>query len=53
MKAKADAMGVLIRAGVDPESAADEVGLSGVEFTGAVPTSLRLPEPAAAQLEQP
>lgn len=52
VKAQADAMGVLIRAGVDPESAAAEVGLD-VQFTGAVPTSLRLPEPAAAQLEQP
>lgn len=52
IKAKADAMGVLIRAGVKPEDAADQVGLSGVEFTGAVPTSLRLPEAEAASLEQ-
>lgn len=52
VKSQADAMGVLIRAGVAPESAAAEVGLTGVQFTGAVPTSLRLPEPAAAQLEQ-
>lgn len=52
VKAKADAMGVLIRAGVDPESAAAQVGLDDVAFTGAVPTSLRLPEQAAAELEQ-
>lgn len=52
IKAKADAMGVLIRAGVKPEVAAAQVGLSGVEFTGAVPVSLRLPESDAAGLEQ-
>jgi len=44
LKARADAMGVLIRSGVDPASAAAEVGLSGVRFTGAVPVSLRPPE---------
>lgn len=53
VKAKADAMGVLIRAGVAPEDAAARVGLPGVRFTGAVPTSLRLPENEAAALEQP
>lgn len=52
IKAKADAMGVLIRAGVKPEDAAARVGLAGVEFTGAVPVSLRLPESDAAGLEQ-
>ena len=52
MKTQADAMGVLIRAGVDPENAADQVGLDGVEFTGAVPVSLRVPEKAAAVLEE-
>jgi hypothetical protein len=51
-KAKADAMGVLIRSGVAPDAAARLVGLEGVEFTGAVPTSLRQPEAAAAELEQ-
>ncbi len=51
-KAKSDALGVLIRAGVDPESAAAQVGLSGLQFTGAVPASLRLPEGDAARLEQ-
>lgn len=52
IKAKADAMGVLIRAGVDPKEAADQVGFSGMKFTGAVPTSLRLPSSDAADLEQ-
>ncbi|TFV91395.1 hypothetical protein [Blastococcus sp. CT_GayMR16] len=52
IKAKADAMGVLIRAGVEPEDAAIRVGLAGVEFTGAVPVSLRLPTADASGLEQ-
>jgi hypothetical protein len=51
VKAKADAMGVLIRAGVASESAASQVGLEGVDFTGAVPTSLRQPVTDAAKLE--
>lgn len=51
IKAKADAMGVLIRAGVDPKDAAEKVGLGELDFTGAVPTSLRLPEGAATKLE--
>jgi len=50
-KAKADALGVLIRAGVSPESAAAQVGLAGLDFTGAVPVSLRLPEGEAAGIE--
>ena len=52
IKSKAEALGILIRAGVDPEEAAARVGLAGVEFTGAMPTSLRLPEADAAKLEQ-
>ncbi len=51
IKEMADAMGVLIRAGVSPTSAADRVGLAGISFTGAVPTSLRLPESQTATLE--
>lgn len=51
VKAKADAMGVLIRAGVEPDEAAARVGFTGLGFTGAVPTSLRLPEQAASTLE--
>lgn len=51
IKGRADAMDVLIRSGVSPESAARKVGLTGVEFTGA-PVSLRLPEVEAAGLEE-
>lgn len=51
MKAKADALGTLIRAGVDPQDAAREVGLDGLDFTGAVPVSLRLPESDATSFE--
>jgi len=52
VKNKFDALGVAIRSGVDPQSAAREVGLPGVEFTGAIPVSLRLPEKQAANLEE-
>lgn len=41
LKDRADALGVLIRAGVKPGSAAVLAGLAGVEFTGATPVSLR------------
>ena len=51
LKARADALGVLVRAGMTSASAAAIVGLTGAEFTGAVPTSLRLPEAAAEKLE--
>lgn len=51
VKQAADAMGVLIRSGVSAESAAAQVGLDGVQFTGAVPTSLRLPVSEAAGIE--
>ncbi len=44
IKAKADAMGVLIRAGVENESAAAEVGLPGVEFRpGVTPITIKVP----------
>lgn len=52
MKERFDALGVAVRAGVDPEAAARAVGLDGIEFTGAVPVSLRVPERDAAQLEK-
>jgi len=52
IKAKAEAMGQMIRAGVEPENAAAQVGLD-VDFTGAVPVSLRLPETDAQALEGP
>ncbi len=51
IREQSDALGVLIRAGVAPDNAADLTGLSGVEFTGAIPTSLRVPEADAAKLE--
>jgi hypothetical protein len=51
LKAKFDALGVAIRSGVDPADAARRVGLGGLEFTGAVPVSLRLPEQDAVDLE--
>lgn len=52
-KAKADALGILVRAGADPEEAAyaAETGdLSGLTFPN-VPVTVRLPESAAAGLE--
>jgi hypothetical protein len=52
VKAKADALGILIRSGVDAETAARLVGLDGVKFTGAVPVSLRMPEDEARSLEE-
>lgn len=49
VKAQADALGSLIRAGVQPDSAAQQVGLDSVEFIdGAVPVALRLPQEIAA-----
>lgn len=41
LKNRADAMGALIRAGVDPVDAARESGMAGVRFTGERPVSLR------------
>ncbi len=52
LRAQADALGVLVRAGVSPASAARQTGLEGVEFTGAVPVSLRQPEVQAAKFEE-
>lgn len=40
-KEQADALGVLVRAGVDPADAARRAGLSGVKFTGMTPVALR------------
>ena len=51
VKAAADALGVLVRAGVDPDQAAERVGLAGLMFTGAIPVSLRPLETQASQLE--
>lgn len=52
LKAKFDALGVAIRAGVDPKDAARRLGLDDISFTGATPSSLRLPVSDAAELEQ-
>ena len=41
LKQRADALGVMIRAGVEPTVAADLAGLPGIRFTGATPVSLR------------
>lgn len=51
LKKKFDALGVAIRSGVDPDDAAARLGLAGIEFTGAVPVSLRVPESQASGLE--
>lgn len=51
MKAKFDALGVAIRAGVNPSDAAGRLGLDGIEFAGATPVALRLPESAANRME--
>jgi len=40
-KTKFDAIGVAVRAGVDPADAAERVGLAGLRFTGATPVALR------------
>lgn len=52
MKKKFDALGVAVRAGVDPSDAARRLGLDGLALTGAVPVSLRLPESDAGGLEE-
>ncbi len=51
VKAKADAFGALVRAGVAGPSAAAQVGLEGLDLTGAVPVSLRMPTSEASVLE--
>lgn len=51
LKAAADAMGVLVRAGVDQTAAARAAGLGEIELSGAIPVSLRVPESTAAGLE--
>lgn len=51
MKASADALGILIRAGVDQEQAAARVGLAGLTFPN-LPTTIRVPETQAVGIEQ-
>lgn len=47
LKTKFDALGVAIRAGVKPEVAAAQLGLSGISFAGLQPVSLRDPNAVA------
>lgn len=51
MKAQFDALGAGVRAGVVPEDVAARVGLTGLRFTGAIPTTLRPKATDAAALE--
>ena len=51
LKKQFDALGVAVRAGIDPQDAAQRLGLDGIKFTGAVPVSLRMPESEAKELE--
>lgn len=50
VKAKAEAVGLLVRAGADPTEAAESVGLDGITFPN-VPVTVRIPEQEAAGLE--
>lgn len=50
-KAAFDALGAGVRAGATPESVAADLGMPGLEFTGAVPVSLRVPADEAQRLE--
>jgi len=52
MKERFEALGIAIRATVDPEDAARRVGLEGVKFTGATPVSVRPTETQARRLEE-
>lgn len=51
LKSRADAFGVLVRSGVDPVDAMGRAGLTGMEMTGAIPVSLRVPQSEATSLE--
>lgn len=48
IKKKAEALGMLVRAGVESGDAATRVGLKGAKFTGLLPTSLKEPGSDAA-----
>ena len=43
LKAQSESLGMLTRAGVESENAAERVGLAGLRFTGERPVSLRPP----------
>lgn len=51
LKARFDALGVAIRAGVEPADAARRLNLDGIQFTGATPVSLRQPVDEASEFE--
>ncbi len=44
-RAASDSLGILVRAGATPESAAEKVGLGGLTFIDAMPVTLRPSEP--------
>lgn len=52
LKSKLDALGVGRRAGATFESLLKTLGLEGIEDSGAVPVSLRMPEADAVDLEE-
>lgn len=52
LKTAFEAVGIAVRAGIDPADAAHRLGLDGLRFTGAIPVSLRLPESEAGDLEE-
>lgn len=52
LKVQFEALGLGVRAGVDPDEVAARVGLPGIKFTGAVPVALRMPESEARGLEE-
>lgn len=52
LKDKFEALGIAVRAGVEPSAAAERLGLAGIELTGAMPVSLRMREDDAELLEE-
>jgi len=52
LKDRFEALGIAVRAGVDPVDAAARLGLAGIKLTGAMPVSLRMKEADAATLEE-
>lgn len=49
LRTRAEALGVLIRAGVQPSAAASAVGMSGLQFVEAMPITLKPVEQQAAE----
>jgi hypothetical protein len=50
LKDRAEVFGILFRAGVTPETAAEAAGIAGLEFTGDEPVTLREPGVSASGL---